>query len=195
MKDDIINNCIKEYLLDVEEQIKNLDLKKIHNIVNVLNNAYRNGKNIFVVGNGGSAATAIHISCDLGKGTVKDINNKKEKRFRVFPLTANIATITAIANDINYEEIFSQQLLNIMSKGDVLIAISASGNSKNIIKAVEIAKEFGLTIIGLIGFDGGKLKDISDYSIVVRSNSYGVVEDIHHMLGHILHYCLKSIKD
>ena len=194
MKEEI-SNYIKEYISSLESQINELDFSKISQIVNVLNNAYKNGKNIFVLGNGGSATTAIHISCDLGKGTVKDVNNRKEKRFKVFPLTANVATMTAIANDIGYDEIFSQQLLNLMSRGDVLIAISASGNSKNVIKAAEVAKEFGLTIIGLIGFDGGKLKDLSDQSIIVKSNSYAVVEDVHHILGHILHYCLRRIKD
>ena len=195
MKEKVIDSFIKGYLFDIEKQIKSLDYQKINVIINVLNEAYKNNKNIFIIGNGGSATTAMHFSCDLGKNTVREFNDKKEKRFRVIPLTANIATITAIANDISYEEIFSQQLLNLISKGDVLIAISASGNSKNILKAVEIAKESGAIVIGLIGFNGGKLKDISDYYIIVNSNSYGVVEDMHHMLAHIINYSLKDIKD
>lgn len=191
----MVESSVKEYLLDLEKQLKGLSIQKIHEIVDVLHNAYKNGRNIYIIGNGGSATTAIHFSCDLGKGTVKNLSDKHEKRFKVTPLTANIATLTAIANDIGYDEIFSQQLLNFMSKGDVLIAISASGNSKNILKAVGLAKETGLTVIGFCGFDGGKLKSISDYSIVIKSNSYGVVEDLHHVLAHIIHYCLRNIKD
>lgn len=195
MKKEIIESCIKEYLVDLEKQVKSLSVQKIHELVNVLYNVYKNGKDIYIIGNGGSAATAIHFSCDLGKGTVRNLNDNHEKRFKVVPLTSNIATITAIANDIGYDEVFSQQLLNLMSKGDVLIAISASGNSKNILKAVDVAKETGLIVIGLCGFGGGRLKDVSDYSIVIESNSYGVVEDLHHILAHIINYCLRNIKD
>ena len=195
MKKEMIDSAIREYLSDLEAQIKNLSLQKVHKVLDILHQAYKKGRNIYVIGNGGSATTAMHFSCDLGKGTIKNYNDKKEKRFRVFPLTGNIATMTAIANDIGYDEVFSQQLLNLMAKGDVLIAISASGNSKNILNAVKVAKEAGVIAIGLTGFDGGKLKDVANHSIVVKSNKYGVVEDLHLILNHIIHYCFRKIKD
>jgi len=194
MKTEIINSSIKEYLSDLYKQIDSLQFNKIQKVIEILHGAYKKGKNIYIIGNGGSATTAMHFSCDLGKGTVRDMNNKKEKRFKVIPLTANIATMTAIANDLSYDEIFSQQLLNVMSEGEVLIAISASGNSKNILNAVHVAKEAGLTVIGLTGFDGGKLKDMCNCSIVVESDEYGVVEDVHLILNHLINYCFRKIE-
>ena len=195
MKENVIYSCMREYVSDLDRQLKGIPLQKLEKFINILKNAYKNEKNIFIIGNGGSAATASHFSCDLGRGTIRNLSDKSEKRFKVTSLTTNIATMTAIANDISYDEIFSQQLLNIMSKGDVLIAISASGNSKNILNAAEAAKKSGLTVLGMTGFDGGKLKEISDYSIIVKSNSYGVVEDMHLILQHIMTYCLKKTKD
>ena len=195
MEENIINSCMKEYVSDLDKQLKGIPFEKLQKFIEVLLQAYKNNKNIFIIGNGGSATTASHFSCDLGRGTVRNLNDKSEKRFKVMSLATNIATMTAIANDISYDEIFSQQLLNIMSKGDVLIAISASGNSKNILNAVEDAKKAGLIVLGMTGFGGGRLKDISDYSIIVKSSSYGVVEDMHLILQHIITYCLKKIKD
>ena len=195
MEESIIHSCIKEYVSDLDRQLKVIPLEKLQRFIEVLVQGYKNNKNIFIIGNGGSATTASHFSCDLGKGTIRDLNDNSEKRFKVMSLTTNIATMTAIANDMSYDEIFSQQLLNIMSKGDILVAISASGNSKNILNAVETTKKAGLIVLGMTGFDGGKLKDISDYCIIVKSNSYGVVEDMHLIMEHIITYCLKKIKD
>ncbi len=195
MKEDVIHSCMKEYVSDLDKQLKDLQPQKLNKFIEVLHNAYKNGKNIFIIGNGGSATTAAHFSCDLSKNTIKNLNDGDEKRFKVMSLTTNIATMTAIANDLSYDEVFSQQLSNLISHGDVLVAISASGNSRNIVKAAEIAKESGATVLGMTGFDGGKLKDISDYSIVVKSNSYGVVEDTHMIMQHIITYCLRRIKD
>ena len=185
---------IIKYLDDVKKQLDDLDIGLVSKFIEILHQAYKNDKTVFVIGNGGSATTAIHFSCDMGKGTVKNINDHKEKRFKVIPLPSNIATLTAIANDISYDDIFSQQLVNFMKQGDVLIAISASGNSKNIIKAVKVAKEGSLVVLGLAGFDGGMLKNLSDHCIVVKNNNYGVVEDIHHILSHIINLSLKEIK-
>ena len=195
MKKNAIYSCMMEYVSDLEKQLKGISFQKLEKFIGILKNAYKNERNIFIIGNGGSATTASHFSCDLGKGTVRNLSDKSEKRFRVTSLTANIAAMTAIANDISYDEIFSQQLLNIMSKGDVLIAISASGNSKNILNAAEAAKKAGMIVLGMAGFDGGKLKDIADCCIIVKSSSYGVVEDMHLILQHIITYCLKKIKD
>ena len=195
MEENTIQSYIKEYVSDLDKQLKSIPFEKLQEFIEVLLQAYKNNRNIFIIGNGGSATTASHFSCDLAKGTIRDLNDKSEKRFKVTPLTTNIATMTAIANDISYDEIFSQQLLNLMSKGDILVALSASGNSKNILSAVETAKKAGLIVLGMTGFDGGRLKDIADYSVIVKSSSYGVVEDMHLIMEHIMTHCLKRVKD
>lgn len=190
MRNEKIMNSIKEYLSELDNAVIDINADDISRIVGIITDAHKNDRIVFIMGNGGSAATAAHWSCDLAKGTVKDLKDYNEKRMKVIALTSNVPSMTAISNDIGYEEVFSQQLLNLMSKGDVLIAISASGNSDNIIHAAKLAKQKGLTVVGLIGFDGGKLKEISDHSVIIRSNSYGVVEDLHHIIGHIIHYSI-----
>ena len=143
-------------------------------------------KHVYLIGNGGSAATAIHMACDL----VKKCNIK------AIALTANIANITAFANDVSYDDAFSEQLRVFLEKGDVVIAISASGESKNVIKAVRLARSKGNMVIALTGFMmGGKLAKLADISLVVKSNSYGVVEDVHMTFNHILSKVLSMQKN
>ncbi len=116
----------------------------------------------------------------------------QKKRFRAYSLTDNVATITAYGNDLNYEDIFVQQLRNLIQQGDILIAITGSGNSKNILKAIDLANEVGATTIGLLGFEGGKAKEMVDHKIIVKSNNYGIIEDLHLILEHMICQGLKT---
>lgn len=161
-------------------------------ILRVLKDSIKNNQKIFVAGNGGSASTANHYACDLSKGANINWENTSS-RFQAIPLSSNIGYITAIANDTNYSEIFRQQLINLASPEDIGIFISASGNSPNIIRGAEYAKELEMIVIGITGFEGGELKKISDYSAHIQSNSYEVCEDIHSIFGHFLACYLKEI--
>lgn len=154
-------------------------------ILEILKNSIKNNQKIFIAGNGGSAALSIHYACDLSKGA--NINWEQNfNRYKAICLLNNIGYITAISNDTSYEEIFKQQLINLASKNDILILISSSGNSPNIIKAAEYAKEAGLIVIGITGFNGGKLKEMCDYSAHINVDSYEVCEDVHQIFGHFL---------
>jgi D-sedoheptulose 7-phosphate isomerase len=146
---------------------------------------------IFIIGNGGSASTASHMAVDLAKGT----QVKGYPSLRVISLTDNVGMITAWANDLAYEEVFTEQLKNLLSYKDVLIAISASGNSPNILSAVRYAKSRGAATVGFIGFGGGKLKDLVDVDITVSSHNYGVVEDFHLTLNHIISQFIKQFRE
>lgn len=184
----IIEKIIRTYINDVIGMCEKLDIEKISSIIQTLENARNTGKRIFVAGNGGSAATANHFVCDLGKNAAKD----DERRFRILSLCENVEAITAYGNDCGYENVFSEQLKNhFVNSGDVLLVISASGNSPNVIKLTEYAKLKGATVISLTGFDGGKLKIISDLNLNVPVNSYEKIEDIHLIIMHIIVYAFK----
>jgi D-sedoheptulose 7-phosphate isomerase len=174
------------YFRELEKIFKKISAKDIDDITNAIYNAYTNGRTIFILGNGGSASTASHFACDLGKGTLSRVYDPSESRFRVVSLTDNVATITAYANDLSFDDIFVQQLRNLVHKGDVVIAITGSGNSKNVIKAMKYARECGAITIGLLGFDGGKVKKLLDRSVVVPTSHYGRIEDMHMILEHMI---------
>ena len=176
----------EEYLNQFKENLESLDLVDLNNIIDSLLKAYTEDKQVFIMGNGGSAVLASHFACDLGKGTLQNVYDDDEKRFRVISLTDNIALMTAYSNDLDYEHVFSQQLKNLVNTADVVIGISSSGNSKNVINAINLAKKNKAITVGLLGFDGGKLKDIVDYKIIVKKIHYGVVEDIHSVLQHMI---------
>jgi len=160
-------------------------------ILDILKNSIKKEQKIFIGGNGGSAALTSHYVCDLSKGA--NINwDKNNKRYKAISLSDNISYITAIANDGNYEQIFKEQLINLANRGDILILISSSGNSKNILKAAKYAKESGLIVIGITGFNGGKLKEICDYSAHINSKLYEICEDIHSIFGHFLAFYLRN---
>ncbi len=182
------DSIIKDYIKNLKTSLDKLDMDSIERIVDVLWIAYQNNKQVFIMGNGGSASTASHFACDLGKGTVVD----GKKRLRVISLNDNMAMVTALSNDLNYDEVFREQLVNLVNSDDVVIAITASGNSPNILKAVECARENGAISIGFIGFGGGQLKSIVDESIIVKSSNYGHIEDIHLILEHMISQCLKK---
>ncbi len=176
----------KEYLDRLNLTIGSLPLESLDSIVNTIHKTYLNRKQIFIIGNGGSASTASHMMNDLNKGTLGHNGDAPWPRFRAIALTDNISLITAWANDADYKLIYSEPLRNLAEPGDLLIAISASGNSPNIVQAVSTAKELGVTVIGLSGFGGGKLLEMADACFVVPSKEYGPVEDIHMILDHII---------
>jgi D-sedoheptulose 7-phosphate isomerase len=161
-----------------------LDRKALARFVELLLAARESGHAIFFIGNGGSAATASHFANDISIGT----RTGDEKPFRAISLTDNVAVMTALANDEGYDRMFVDQLKVQMRDGDALVAISASGNSPNVIAAVEYAKSRGATVVGLTGFDGGKLKALSDIELHVPTakGEYGPVEDIHMIFDHLV---------
>ncbi|HYD03363.1 MAG TPA: SIS domain-containing protein [Alphaproteobacteria bacterium] len=175
----------KKYSEYLATLILTMDHDKVGQIVDLLLQAQENDKSIFFIGNGGSAATATHYNCDFGKGTK---TGDKTKFFKTFSFADNVSSFTAIGNDDGYEYVFRNQLENFLKEGDIVFSISASGNSPNLIKAVEYAKEVGAITISLLGFDGGKLKDMSDIAFVIetRKGEYGPVEDAHMILDHIM---------
>jgi D-sedoheptulose 7-phosphate isomerase len=161
--------------------------------MNVLEEARLNNKKIFICGNGGSAATASHFCCDFNKGVSENLTHK----YNFECLSDNVPTMMAIANDISYDEVFRMPLKNKMGKGDILIGISGSGNSKNVVNAIEYANEIGNTTISIVGYDGGRMKSISDYTIHVNINDMQIAEDVHMILDHMIMYVLShtSTKD
>ena len=164
------------------ETLKKLDVDSIDLAMNLLMKAYENKKKIYIFGNGGSSATASHFQNDFNKGISEYVDTK----FNFTCLNDNVATLMAIANDIGFEEVFRFQLKNKLEEGDLVIAISGSGNSKNVILAVEYAKSLGNQVIGLTGYDGGKLKELSDVSLHADVMSMQVTEDIHMIFDHLI---------
>lgn len=175
-------NLISEYYDDLCDVIKNIDINEIDMAVQAVYKAYINEKNIYVFGNGGSASTASHMANDFNKG----ISYKLDKKFNMQCLNDNIATIMAIANDIDYSDVFVEQLKGKLKGDELIIAISGSGNSKNVIKAVDYAKECGCKIIGMSGYDGGLLKEKSDYHMHANINDMQIVEDVHLVFNHMM---------
>jgi len=173
---------IKDYILCEIETLYKLDIDAINNALNLLLETNEQRKSVYVFGNGGSAATASHMQNDFNKGVSEYI----EKKFRFRCLNDNMATVMAIANDIGYDEIFRFQLDGQLEPGDVVMAISGSGNSANVIKAVKYAKACGNKVIGITGFTGGKLKEICDISLHAPVMSMQVTEDVHMFFDHLM---------
>jgi D-sedoheptulose 7-phosphate isomerase len=165
-----------------------IDLDAIERIVERLRAARDNAAMVYIAGNGGSASTASHLVNDLAKAT----KSPGRAPMRVMGLNDNVSLLTALANDEGYERIFSGQLENLAQPGDVLVVISASGNSPNLLEAVDLARERGVTTIGFLGFDGGALKDKVDECLWLptEKGSYGAVESVHALLCHVLTTCL-----
>ena len=179
---------IQDYLKGLSQCLKELSNDNIEEIVEIIIDAWRKGKQIFIMGNGGSATTASHFARDLRIGAAA----KEKPRVRAYSLVDNMALVTALANDIEYSSIFEEQLIGQLNKGDVVVGISASGNSPNVLKAIEFARSQEAVTIGLIGFGGGRLKELTDKSIVLSSKDYGQVEDTHLILAHIISYLVKE---
>ncbi len=181
-----------EYVEGLIRCLKVLPLEAIARLLGYLEQAQREGRAVFIIGNGGSAATASHMACDLAKNTFDPREGEPTQRLRVMSLTDNVSWITALGNDIGYEYIFSEQLRNLVRPGDLVIAITGSGNSPNIIHGVEVARSLGATVVGLLGFKGGKVLELLDDYVLVASDNYGHIEDIHLVINHILVAYLKS---
>ena len=175
-------NFIKLYTRQLTQVLNLLPEDKLFEINDILQDARETGKQVFVIGNGGSAAAASHMVCDFSKNTREAGKN----RMRVLCLNDNIPSVLAYANDEGYEVIFSEQLLALGRPGDVLIAISGSGNSTNVLKAIETAHEMKIKVVGLIGFQGGKVKDVADVCLIIPSDSMEMIEDVHLIINHIL---------
>jgi len=179
---------LTDYLKLLQQAIADLPTDKVQDVVDTLKKAHAEGRQVFLLGNGGSASTASHIACDFQKG----LKQCSGKRFRATAVTDNVAVMTAWANDTDYENIFAEQLDSLLEPNDVVIAISGSGNSPNVIKAVEKANRMGAVTIGWSGFDGGKLAKAVQKPIVVNSDNMQRIEDVHMILGHLVFSCLMN---
>ena len=177
-----------EYLSSLRQAISELDLNVLEHVADMLQEAQENARQVFLFGNGGSATTASHLACDLAKTAAVP----GQPRLRAISLTDNVPILTAIANDISYDDIFVEQMSVLWNHGDLAIGISASGDSPNVLKAIEYAKNHGGKTIGFSGFGGGKLAKTADLNITFSSRNYGVVEDMHLILTHLISQALRQ---
>jgi len=187
-----LNSVITNYFLQAQSNFKNLDIEKIENLIFAIEMVRKSENTVFIAGNGGSASTALHFATDIGIGSLNRANP-----VRSVSLCDNTAAITAIANDMDYSSIFVQQLKLLGKQGDLLIVISASGNSDNLIKAVEVASALGIESHSLTGFDGGKLKQLTDgrnIHVETPKGAYGLVEDAHLAICHVITECIRLVK-
>jgi D-sedoheptulose 7-phosphate isomerase len=175
-------DSILRYITGLKWTLDLLSLEFIDEVIHILQDARLNNRLIFIMGNGGSASTATHFVCDLSKNT----RDNGLPPFRVLGLADNMAMLSAYANDEGFENVFAQQLANLVRPDDVVIAISTSGNSPNVLKAVELANERNAITIGFTGFDGGRLSGMVDVNLHVPSDRIEQVEDIHLMLEHLI---------
>jgi len=185
------NSDFNEYFARVSSTLQNIDTAAISGLVNILLKARENGNGIFIFGNGGSGATASHVTGDFLKG----ISYGLDKRFKVQCLNDNISGLMAISNDLGYEDIFVEQLKAFLNKDDVVIGISGSGNSMNVVKAMEFAKSAGAKTVAFCGYKGGKIKDLADLVIHAPISDMEVTEDIHIVIFHaIKQVIMKELK-
>jgi D-sedoheptulose 7-phosphate isomerase len=179
-------DIIDAYLTELEHVIHMLSRDEVRAVAGALMKAWRARRQVLILGNGGSAATASHMMNDLNKFT----RVEGQPRFRAIALTDNVPWLTAVGNDQSYAEIFVEQLQNLMQPGDTVVAISASGNSPNVVRAVEYAKANGATVIGLCGRPGGKLAQLADLKVIIPADRIGQQEDGHMILDHVLSLAL-----
>lgn len=173
---------INEYYEREKKVIDALDRKEINDAMNVLLAAYERDATVYVFGNGGSSATASHMVCDFNKGTCQDL----DKKFRFVCLNDNLPILMAVANDDSFENVFLYQLKGKLRKEDVVLAISGSGNSHNVVKAVEYAKEVGAEIIAMTGYQGGKIRKMADHFLHAPVEDMQITEDIHMSFDHMI---------
>lgn len=184
-----MNDDMRDYTKEIiayferEKQVLDMiDKSSLSQVMNILEQARLDGRQIFIMGNGGSAATASHYCCDFNKG----ISMSKEKRYRMICLNDNVPTMMAYANDISYDDVFVGPLQNFYNEGDVVIGISGSGNSGNVVKAMEWAKDHGAVTVAFTGYDGGKLKQIARYGVHVPIDDMQITEDLHMVFDHCM---------
>lgn len=188
-----INDFAAKYIIYLTSVLSRIDTGKVDHFVKLMLDARNEGKKIIFIGNGGSAATASHFANDIGIGT-----RCSWKPFKALSLTDNVPVITAIGNDFGYEYIFTKQLEGLLEQGDILVAISASGNSQNLLNAIDYAKKRGNKTVGIIGFSGGKMREICDLTVLVETpvGEYGPVEDAHMVLDHlIMNYLSRKVQE
>lgn len=173
---------VRHYFQSVQSLLEQVPFDAVEEVIEALVTANRAGKTVFICGNGGSAATASHFGCDLAKRpTVAG-----QPRYRVISLTDNTPLMTALSNDIGYEAVFAEQLIPLVREGDVVIGISGSGNSPNVLNAMQVARKVSAVTIGFCGYDGGKLKSMVDIPVHIPSFNMAMVEDVHLMLEHAI---------
>ena len=182
---------INNYFSRLGKTMDNLDKQEINNFMNVLLKARDEGKHIFIMGNGGSGATASHYCGDFNKG----MSYKQPSKFKLICLNDNAPSLLAYANDISYDDVFVEQLKNFYQKGDLVIGISGSGNSKNVLKAIDYANENGGETIGLTGYDGGELRRKAKHSVHVDIDDMQITEDLHMALCHMMYSILMTDKN
>src|SRR5581483_9732144 len=174
-----------EYRSKLTSALETIDMAAVDRAIEILREARDHNRHVFVCGNGGSASTASHFVCDMVKGA----SFNRESRFRIMALTDSLPTITAYSNDVSYDCVFVEQLKNFAGPGDVVMAISGSGNSANVVKAVEYGNSIGCTTIALTGRDGGKLGKLAKIQVHVPEPHMGRIEDGHMIVCHMISYC------
>lgn len=184
MKDQIV-----KYMADLKNTLDLLDVAQIEKLIDILQEGRLNGRQVFIMGNGGSASTASHFVCDLGKNTRKD----GWPPFKVIGLADNMPSFSAYANDEGYASVFAQQLVPFVQADDIVIGISASGNSANVLEAIQLANESGAFTVGFTGFDGGRLSKMVQLQLHVPSHCIEQVEDVHLMLEHLIVSALREL--
>lgn len=181
---------IKQYLELEIEVLRRLSAEEVNDVMNILEDARLKRKRIFVCGNGGSASTASHLECDFNKG----ISYDQDIKYDIECLSDNVPMMMAIANDIGYDDIFLVPLKNKMKNGDIVIGISGSGNSENVLRAFEYANSQGAETIAFTGYSGGKLRHIAKHNIHVNIDNMQIVEDVHLILNHMMMFILSGMK-
>ena len=183
---------VASYFERLKTEIDRLNRAEIEQLADLIHEAWQKQQCVFIVGNGGSACLASHLCEDLGKGTLSedDLRDESKRRLKVLSLTDNVGWLTALGNDMGYDQVFVQQLANFGQPGDLLIAISGSGNSPNVLAAVDWANRHGMKTFGMTGFDGGKLKQMQQAGIHVRLDDMGMVESLH---GCVIHWLVDDL--
>ncbi|MGO2099785.1 MAG: SIS domain-containing protein [Vagococcus salmoninarum] len=179
----MFKDFVTAYQAEYVSTLENLDQESLTELLNLVEEAIKNSRNVFVLGNGGSSASASHWVCDFNKGVSFE---KRELKARFFSLTDNVPVLTAYSNDVAYEEIFAEQLKNLLRKEDLVISLSVSGNSKNLVLGQKYAKEQGVTTVSITNNQNNLLKQTADLAIAVPSENYGIVEDVHMYVCHVL---------
>ena len=174
----------QQYKSELFKAIESIELDKVNRAIELFREARANGRHIFVCGNGGSASTASHFACDIVKGA----SYNRNQRFRIMALTDQMATLTAYANDVSYDCVFVEQLRNFAQQGDLVMGISGSGNSPNVLRALEYANSIGCKTVALTGRDGGKLGPLAQLNIQVSAPHMGRIEDAHMIVCHMIGY-------
>ena len=178
-----------EYINQKNVLLQNIDFRELNKVINLLKKCFKNKNIVYTCGNGGSSSLADHFTCDF----IKQSNNKTNLQIKSISLTSNFSLISAIANDINYDQIFSFQIEKLCKKNDVLFLFSVSGNSPNLVEAIKKAKKIGVKTISFTGFNGGKLAKLSDLNLNFPIANYGIVEDCHTGIMHYLSQYLRNI--